>query len=190
MLRAGGGPGTILRMVSRGTETSVQIRQAAPDDWAALRRVRLAALAEAPYAFSSTLAREIDRPERHWRARIADWPQFIAWAGAEPVGIAAGYAGPADDDSDQAGARGSWHLVSMWVSPQARGRGIADELVAAVSGCARADGAGRLTLWVTDVNTRARAFYQRMGFRSTGRRQLVRPEEPDQWEQELALDLG
>jgi ribosomal protein S18 acetylase RimI-like enzyme len=177
-------------MVSRGTETAVQIRQAAPDDWAALRRVRLAALAEAPYAFGSTLDREIDRPERHWRARIADWPQFIAWAGAEPVGIAAGFAGPADDGSDQAGVRGSWHLVSMWVSPQARGRGIADDLVAAVSACARADGARRLTLWVTDVNTRARAFYQRMGFRSTGRRQQVRPEQPDHWEQELALALG
>jgi len=177
-------------MVSRGTEATVEIRQAAPDDWAALRHVRLAALAEAPYAFGSTLDREVDRPERHWRARIAAWPQFIAWADAEPVGIAAGFAEPADDDSDQAGDRGSWHLVSMWVSPQARGRGIADDLVAAVSGYARADGAHRLTLWVTDVNTRARAFYQRMGFRSTGRRQLVRPEEPDHWEQELALDLG
>lgn len=189
MLRARGGPGTILRMASRGTETAVQIRQAAPDDWAALRQVRLAALAEAPYAFGSTLDSEIARPERHWRARIAGWPQFIAWAGTEPVGIAAGFAEPAAD-SDQAGARGSWHLVSMWVSPQARGRGIADDLVAAVSACARADGARRLTLWVTDVNARARAFYQRMGFRSTGRRQLVRPEEPDHWEQELALDLG
>ena len=98
--------------------------------------------------------------------------------------------GPGPQSSMSSNARGSWHLVSMWVSPQARGRGIADELAGAVSGCARADGAGRLTLWVTDVNTRARAFYQRMGFRSTGRRQLVRPEEPDQWEQELALDLG
>lgn len=177
-------------MVSRDTETAVEIRQAAQADWAALRQVRLAALAEAPYAFGSTLDREIDRPERHWRARIAGWPQFIAWADGEPVGIAAGFAEPADDDIGQAGVRGSWHLVSMWVSPQARGRGIADDLVAAVSACARADSAGRLTLWVTDVNTRARAFYQRLGFRGTGRRQLVRPEEPDHWEQELALDLS
>jgi ribosomal protein S18 acetylase RimI-like enzyme len=178
-------------MVSKGTEAAVEIRQAGPDDWAALRQVRLAALAEAPYAFGSTLDTEIDRPERHWRARIAGWPQFIAWAGAEPVGIAAGFAEPADDDDcDQAGARGNWHLVSMWVSPQARGSGTADDLVAAVSTRARADGARRLTLWVTDVNTRARAFYQRMGFRSTGRRQLVRPNEPDHWEQELALDLS
>jgi ribosomal protein S18 acetylase RimI-like enzyme len=186
VLRAGGWSGTILRMVSSETGTAFEIRRAAPDDWAALRQVRLAALAEAPYAFGSTLDREIDRPEQLWRDRIAAWPQFIAWAGGEPVGIAAGFAEPAADD----GARGGWHLVSMWVSPQARGLGIADELVAAVSASARADGAQRLTLWVTDVNARAMAFYQRMGFRSTGGRQLVRPEEPDHWEQEQALDLS
>lgn len=198
----GAGPGTILRMASSETETAFEIRQAGPDDWAALRQVRLAALAEAPYAFSSTLDRETERPEQFWRDRIAAWPQFIAWTGGEPAGLAGGFAEPVADDGNDgatgpgsadgapAGGRGGWHLVSMWVRPQARGLGIADELVAAVIACARADGAQRLTLWVTDVNARAMAFYQRMGFRSSGRRQLVRPEEPDHWEQEQVLDLG
>ncbi|MGD0686975.1 MAG: GNAT family N-acetyltransferase [Streptosporangiaceae bacterium] len=198
------------------TETSFEIRRAVPEDWATLRRVRLAALAEAPQAFGSTLDGEIGRPEQYWRARIAASPQFIAWADGEPVGIAAGFAERASsggaissDGTDGSGGRsgdikgecrespghgdgasGSWHLVSMWVSPAARGRGIADDLVAAVSGCARADGAQRLTLWVTDVNARAQAFYQRLGFRGTGRRQLVRPDEPDHWEQEHVLDLS
>jgi ribosomal protein S18 acetylase RimI-like enzyme len=234
-------PGTIHCMITEAdaadsadsvsaADTAFEIRRAVPEDWAALRRVRLAALAEAPYAFGSTLDGEIGCPEQFWRARIAASPQFIAWAGGEPVGIAAGFAerasnddgrsgsadgassaGGASDDGDSAGgasddgdsadesghgepahsdgASGSWHLVSMWVSPRARGRGIADELVAAVCDCARADGAQRLTLWVTDVNARAQAFYQRLGFRSTGRRQLVRPDEPDHWEQEQVLDL-
>jgi ribosomal protein S18 acetylase RimI-like enzyme len=194
-------------------ETSFEIRRAVPEDWAALRRVRLAALAEAPYAFGSTLDGEIGRPEQFWRSRIAAWPQFIAWAAGQPVGIAAGFAERASDGDGHAssnsshegnasgtsgdespghgdGASGSWHLVSMWVSPGARGLGIADDLVAAVGGCARADGAKRLTLWVTDVNARAQAFYQRLGFRSTGRRQLVRPDEPDHWEQEQVLELS
>ena len=48
-------------------------------------------------------------------------------------------------------------------------------------------GAGTVTLWVTEVNDRARAFYRRLGFAPTGARQLVWPEEPDHWEEELAL---
>ena len=202
-------PGTILHMATSETETAFEIRQAAQHDWAALRQVRLAALAEAPDAFSSTLDREIERPEQFWLDRIAAWPQFIAWAGGEPVGIVGAFAEPAADDgnanagsqanagaagqdgcSGVAGGRGSWHLVSMWVSPQVRGLGIADDLVAAVIAYTRADGAKRLTLWVTDVNARAIAFYDRMGFRSSGRRQLVRPDEPDHWEHEQVLDLS
>jgi GNAT superfamily N-acetyltransferase len=190
-------------MAAGGAEVRYEIRRAGPDDWAVLRRVRLAALAEAPYAFGSTLAGETSMPEQHWRDRIAAWPQFMAWSGDEPAGLAAGFAehpgGSAHSDSDGdgsigtelgAGASGSWHLVSMWVRPQARGNGIADGLVAAVGACARDDGASRLTLWVTDVNGRALAFYHRMGFRSTGRRQLVRPDEADHWEEEQVLDLS
>jgi ribosomal protein S18 acetylase RimI-like enzyme len=199
VLRAGRQTGTILRMVTGDAEAAFEIRRALPDDWRALRRIRLAALTEAPYAFGSTLGGAIDRPEQHWRARITASPQFIAWMGTEPVGLAAALAeppehgGPAGDYAGPergAGASGNWQLVSMWVSPRARGRGIADRLVAAVGDCARADGAECLTLWVADASARARAFYRRTGFRSTGRRQLVRPEEPDHWEEEQALDLS
>ena len=188
-------------MATGDAKATVEIRRAVPDDWAALRRVRIDALTEAPYAFGSTLAGTIDRPEQHWRDRITAWPQFIAWAGSEPVGLAAGLAEHLEDpgrpgnpgppeDPGRPGDSGSWQLISMWVSPQARGQGIADRLVAAVADCARADGAESLTLWVADVSARARAFYQRIGFRSTGRRQLVRPEEPDHWEEEQVLDLS
>jgi ribosomal protein S18 acetylase RimI-like enzyme len=77
----------------------------------------------------------------------------------------------------------------MWVSPALRGSGLAERLVQAVAGAARSDGATRLMLWVTDVNDRGRAFYGRLGFRPTGTRALVRPEEPDHWEEERSLDL-
>ena len=188
-MRAGVNAGTIARMVTGDADASFAIRRAVPDEWAMLRRIRLEALAGAPYAFGSTLADAIERTEQQWRDRITAWPNFIAWAGAEPVGLAGALAEPSGHGGGE-GTSGSWHLVSMWVSPQARGQGIADRLVAAVAACARADGAERLTLWVADASARARAFYLRTGFRSTGRRQLVRPEEPDRWEEEQALDLS
>ena len=174
-------------MTAGDPEIIFEIRRVLPDSWAVLRHVRLAALAEAPYAFGSTLSGSIDRPAQHWRDRITASPHFIAWAGTEPVGLAAALTERAGHHT---GISGEWQLISMWVSPQARGQGVAGRLVAAVSDCARADGADRLTLWVADASARARAFYLRMGFRSTGRRQLVRPEEPDHWEEEQVLDLS
>jgi hypothetical protein len=45
-------------------------------------------------------------------------------------------------------------------------------------------------LWVTDVNDRAMRFYHRMGFEPTGARQVVRPDEPDKWEQQMIRRLA
>jgi ribosomal protein S18 acetylase RimI-like enzyme len=56
-----------------------------------------------------------------------------------------------------------------------------------VCDAARQSGATSVTLWVTEVNGRARAFYRRLGFVPTGDRQVVRPEEPDHWEEKLIL---
>jgi ribosomal protein S18 acetylase RimI-like enzyme len=179
------------------TTATASIRQAEPGDWAVLRQLRLTALAEAPYAFWATLDQEQPLTQEQWRARIQKHPYFLAWQDGEPAGLAAGFAELPEDQlpEDQlpepgaAPSRG-WHLVSMWVSPQARGGGVADQLVRAVCDAARADGATRVRLWVTDANPRAQAFYQRLGFYRTGARQVVRPEEPDHWEEERALDLA
>jgi ribosomal protein S18 acetylase RimI-like enzyme len=66
---------------------------------------------------------------------------------------------------------------------------VADRLVAAVCERAATAGAPAVSLWVTEVNTRARAFYRRLAFVPTGRRQPVRPEEPDHWEEEMVRRL-
>jgi ribosomal protein S18 acetylase RimI-like enzyme len=157
-----------------------EIRRVRPEDWAGLRDVRLAALADAPRAFASTLEQEIGYDERRWRERISRAAFFLAWNGGRPVGLVGGF-GQED---------GGWHVISMWVSPPARGAGLADRLIGAVARHARAEGAPTLTLWVTDGNDRARAFYRRAGFRSTGRRQPVRPQTPELWEEEMLLVLA
>ena len=175
----------------QGTGRPAEIRRLTPADWAVLRQARLAALADAPYAFSSTLERELAFDEQLWRERLAASAYFMAWQDGQPAGMAAGICERAARAAGfQHAAAGTAHLVSMWVSPQARGRGVADSLVEAVCGWALAGGAARAELWVTDVNARARAFYRRMGFASTGRRQLVRPDEPDHWEEQLARQLA
>lgn len=163
-----------------------EITRLVPDQWAAYRRARLAALAEAPYAFSSTFDREVTLDERRWRERIESAVTFLAWRDGQPVGTATGLVSKPGEGYD---VPGSWQLVAMWVDPAARGSGVADRLVDAVAGHARAGGAPALTLWVTDVNDRARACYLRLGFRLTGVRGLVRPTEPDRWEELMVRDL-
>jgi ribosomal protein S18 acetylase RimI-like enzyme len=165
-------------------EDGVRVRRMEPEEWATVRRVRLAALADSPEAFASTLHRELAFEEATWRERMAASPWFLAWRAGEPVGLVAALTQPP-------GRAGEWHLVSMWVSPQVRGSGVADGLVAAVTADARAAGVATLTLWVAAGNDRARGFYERMGFRPTGVRQTYqRADAPDLDEEELTLDLG
>jgi ribosomal protein S18 acetylase RimI-like enzyme len=130
--------------------------------------VRLAALADAPAAFGSTTAREVAFGEAEWWRRATSAPNFIAWRGDEPVGLVTVIGRGSDGE---AGPPAEWELVSMWVSPDARGSGAADLLVSAVTEVVRAESANRLVLWVADGNARARAFYLRAGFRPTGVRQ-------------------
>lgn len=154
------------------TAIDIQVRRAQPGEWATAREVRLAALADAPEAFGSTLARELALTEAHWRDRVGTWPWFLAYQAGEAVGMVA--AAPEREAGARPAGQRDWHLTGMWVSPQARGTGAADLLVNAVTGYAQAQGATGVTLWVALSNARARAFYQRMGFQPSGRRQLYR----------------
>jgi ribosomal protein S18 acetylase RimI-like enzyme len=149
----------------------VAVRRADPDDWALVRDLRLAALADTPDAFASTLAREEGRTEAEWRSRVALIPWFLAWQAGRPAGLVAIF--PVTQDSPEGPVHpvAEWHLVSMWVPPGVRGGGVADLLVRAVLAHVRAAGAERVTLWVAAGNARAAAFYRRMGFRPTGRHQ-------------------
>jgi GNAT superfamily N-acetyltransferase len=138
-----------------------EVRRIGADDWEALRDVRLAALADAPYAFGATVEEERTLTESNWRARADAHAWFLAFDGARAVGVAAGAQLREPDPSTRM-------LRAMWVEPSLRGSGLAAELVARVAGWARADGARVLALWATQRAARARAFYERLGFAPTG----------------------
>jgi ribosomal protein S18 acetylase RimI-like enzyme len=141
----------------------IELRFLGPDDWPVWRALRLAALAEAPYAFGSTLAQwqgEGDREER-WRDRLAiPGSHNVVAAGADgPVGMAGGVPGEQPDAAE---------LISMWVRPAARGRGVGDLLVAEITRWAVQRGAAVLRLSVMPDNRAAAALYERHGFEDTG----------------------
>jgi ribosomal protein S18 acetylase RimI-like enzyme len=176
-------------------EITAPVRRLAEADWAALRATRLAALTDAPYAFASTLKRELAFTEETWRGRLV--PENIAAhfgaddAAAASNGEAAPLAGLAALLREPDAARPErWQLVSMWVNPKARGQGLADRLITSVCDLARDEGAAEIGLWVTLRNDRARAFYRRCGFQATGEQALIRPDEdPGLWEERMVRPL-
>ena len=149
----------------------VLVRETVIDDWQALRDIRLEALRDAPTAFGSVYEREVLRGEAHWRDRIARGGTFLAFvpevSATEPAGLTGGY----QEDPVIV------ELVSMYVRPRARGRGVGEALVATVINWAGNRDATSVHLWVTETNAPARALYERCGFTLTGERQPL-PSDP------------
>ncbi|MFF1815978.1 GNAT family N-acetyltransferase [Kribbella sp. NPDC058245] len=144
----------------------IEIQELSSDDWKVWRELRLAALAEAPYAFGSQLADWVDAPEEKWRARL-DLPgsrNAVAVMDGTPVGMASGV--PAE-------AEGIVGLISMWVAPAGRGKGVGDLLMSWVEQGARATGAHTLELAVAEGNEKAIGLYERHGYVATGSQEEV-----------------
>ena len=140
----------------------IALQRISPNDWRAWRELRLEALREAPYAYGSKLAEwqgDGDTEER-WRRRLESVPlNVIAYLDERPAGIASG---THPDES------GTAELISMWVAPFARGRGVGDALVQYAIRWARDLRLRRITLDVTVGNERALALYRRHGFDEAG----------------------
>ena len=137
----------------------MKIERLAGDEWERLKRIRLAALQDAPDAFGSTHEEARGWGDDVWRQQVADLATFIATIDRVDVGIARGASDGSSTDA---------YLISMWVAPSVRGRRIGEQLVAAVTRWARDAGFSRLKLDVADFNTAAIALYERLGFRPTG----------------------
>lgn len=138
----------------------IEIQALRPDDWQIWRALRLEALAEAPHAFGSSLAAWTGEGdlEARWRGRLENVPYNAV---ARLDGTPAGMIGATAPD-----AEGRAELLSLWVAPFARGRGVGDALVDAVADYAAGLGAGVL-LRVYDDNTPALRLYERRGFAQT-----------------------
>lgn len=135
----------------------ITVRMLGEDDWELWRALRLRALADAPEAFCSTLAEWSGAAdvERRWRDRLASVAlNLVAEAGGDAVGMVSG----------AAPSGGVVELTSMWVAPEARGRGAGAALVAAVLSWAARRGARSVALDVRAQNAPAIALYARQGF--------------------------
>ena len=136
------------------------VEQAQIADWRRARAVRIRALTDAPDAFGSMLADEVHLPDTEWQHRVArtDTATFLASFNGLDIGMAV----VAPNEEGDVG------LYSVWVAPEARGKGVGDDLVIIAVNWARDRGFRRITLGVGDFNVAAIRLYARHGFTPTG----------------------
>ncbi|MGO9830025.1 MAG: GNAT family N-acetyltransferase [Myxococcaceae bacterium] len=131
--------------------------------WPVLKGLRLAALRQAPEAFTSRYQEEAAQPDGYWQALALANAQdersagFLAFVGPTPVGLLACLW--------QDKPRGLVRLVSLWVAPAARRCGVASALVERALLWAKDVGALACEADVTQQNHGAEVFYWRHGFR-------------------------
>ena len=149
------------------------------------KAVRLRALQNAPHAFSATYAKESQFDDAEWLRRTERMNGdkgvgFLAMDGDAGCGIVGAFL----DANDVTQAQ----LVSMWMAPTYRQRGVGRLLVNEVLSWARRRGACTLLLMVTSNNEPAIRFYERLGFTRTGRTEPY-PNDPAVLEYEMSMPI-
>jgi len=107
----------------------ITIERLSPDDWPAYRAIRLEALQDSPQAFGASYADAVAKPDAFWRhrleqaqAQVDNWLLFARKEG-QLVGIIGAFT---SNDPHIA------EIISVYVSPTARGCGIAQRLMTAI----------------------------------------------------------
>jgi ribosomal protein S18 acetylase RimI-like enzyme len=141
----------------------MRVKTVQASEWREYREVRLAALKDAPSAFASTWQQEAARSPEQWRERAElsqnGLSQTIVVAVDDDrrwIGLAGGYR-PGDDGADA-------ELISMWVSPDCRCRGVGQALARAVVSWAENHGSRVIGLWVNVANHPGISLYERSAF--------------------------
>ena len=139
----------------------MEIRLIRADEWRQWREARLRMLVEQPSFFGIRYEDAVREPETDWQ----DWAAEAA--GRDARGLrrdrrrAVARCGRACHlRIDRSGTQ----LYSMWVDPEARGRGVAQGLIQAVAAWAVERSCRDVYLFVQEANLPARAVYERVGF--------------------------
>jgi predicted N-acetyltransferase YhbS len=110
----------------------IELLTLTPQQGCRLRDLRIAALADAPDAFGSTLDEALQKSASQWKAEIASIQTFVAVEDGRDVGMVRAIRADTDEQSA--------YLISMWVAPEKRGSHVGELLVGAVIEWARESG--------------------------------------------------
>ena len=160
----------------------IVVRAIRSEDWEQAKALRLAALRDplAPVAFLETYEQAVTEPDAFWQQRTdrgAEGESVRQFVAEQPGG---GLVGTVSVLVERAGADAGFgsaaqsdqtHVVGVFVLPQYRGQGVADELFRQAidwSWTRNEPRIDRVRLYVHEANPRAAAFYRRVGFVPSG----------------------
>ena len=136
---------------------NVTITQLSPDQWQEYCDLRLLAIKTDPFAFSKSYEDELALTEQQWRSFINN--MWFALSDGQIIGMIG---------LDRTGGEPAKHnafLISFWIKPEFRGKGIAKQMVAFLQDYCRNNGIRNLELQVTVTQKEAIALYEKMGFK-------------------------
>lgn len=141
--------------------SNIKLRRLGQGDGAVFRQIRLEALKNAAESFGSTYEEEVTRSDGDFEDRVTRKCFFAAFEEDRVVGIVGFY--------QQEGAKFSHNGVvyGMYVTPEARSKGVGKALMEAVLAYAK-NVVDVVKLLVVTENTHAIALYKNLGFREFG----------------------
>ncbi|MFD8705249.1 GNAT family N-acetyltransferase [Kitasatospora sp. NPDC059648] len=162
---------------------SIIIRRVRTGEWEQVKEIRLAALQDpiAHLAFLDTYENAAARPDEFWQERTAGaaegesvWQAVAEAADGRWLGTTTVLVEQPGGDGALAGdvvTVPQAHVVGVYVRPEARGTGLAHDLIRAAQEWAWSLTEPRLQrvrLYVHEDNARAEAMYVRAGFKHSG----------------------
>lgn len=142
----------------------IHIRPLQAEQWPLYKAMRITALADAPYAFSSTLAEALERSDAVWASLVKGYTTdpnsitCIAYFDDVPCGMAA--CALLGEETE---------MFAVWVDPKYRRKGIGRGLIIFALRWSKAQGVQKMTVGVYNDNLEAVALYQSAGFMDHGR---------------------
>jgi GNAT superfamily N-acetyltransferase len=152
----------------------LEVKPLREEEWALLKSVRLQALAESPEAFSTTLLRAQSWSDEEWQERARRFAvgtrevAYLAYMDGRPCGMVTCYL--SEETSLPASS-----LAALWVHPEVRQKGVGAALVDAALQWSKRYGVTTVEARVTEQNSKAIAFYERLGFERTDPPALTDP---------------
>jgi ribosomal protein S18 acetylase RimI-like enzyme len=147
------------------------IRPATLEDAEAIARVHIRSWQAAyTHLFSAEELGGLSVPARaRWWAGAIErgWRVLVATRDAAIVGFAS--CGESSDDD----ASGLGELMTIYVDPDAWGRGVGQRLISEIESSLREEGFDEALLWVAEDNPRTRHFYEAAGWKADGTQRPV-----------------